>query len=712
MAAEWHPRRNGSLRPEDISYGNSTLAIVWQCSANPNHVWKATANTRTTGAGCPYCRRLRVTPEDSLGALYPEVAAEWADDLNNVGPFEVAPMSSKKVMWRCHINPDHTWLAAISNRTSRASGCPHCSIAPESRQAVLLKFEVMRFLPFDPHESKVQIDQGLLDVDVLVPAHRLVVEFDGSYWHKGHEVHDAWKAAALKAHGWKVMRIREEPLTALDLCDLVVPADLSLKQLAGRVLEHLEAVLDVEFSGLAEYLESDDLWNSAAAEHYIDEMLRGTLDGDGPRWRSRRIGDWNDGYSQLAAYLEEWGSPSPPAAYRSADGFRLGEWAKQQRARRADLSQGRRDLLDAVGFEWSPRASAWDEAYVRLEHYIRLHGTAPPQSYVAPDGFGLGAWLNGQRQSWDTMSEDRLQMLTGLGIVRAPRDAWRHSAWASGIAHLERYVQEHGHASPPQQYIDPDDGYKLGVWVSGVRRRSNLTPAQQSQLLALGVVHNTLEHGWDASLKALVVHWAVHAPNLPPADSALGRWLERQRQGYRSGKMREDRLRAFKLHRVSGLLAASTWEEGIARLRRYLDKSPGEISSTLVDPEDGFPLGRWLAGQTRLVRRGALEEDRLEELVGLGAAQRPAPQTTDWDDTLSRISAYIAAYGKMPPKRHVEADGFPLGTRVQYLRSRARDGRLPEPIAVALAKMGFDFSPPIGRPRGVQEHRPRAGRRK
>ncbi len=707
VAADWHPTRNGPLRPVDVSYGNSTLPIVWQCPVNPNHVWEATANSRTTGSGCPYCRRLRVAPEDSLGALYPEVAAEWAEDLNDVSPYQVAPMSSKKVMWRCRVNPDHVWRAAISNRTSRASGCPHCSIAPESRQAVLLKFEVLSFLPFDPHQSKVRIDQGLLDVDVLVPTHRLVIEFDGSYWHEGHEVHDAWKAAALRAHGWRVVRIREEPLAALDPHDLVVPAGLSVKELAGRVLEHLATVLQSEIPGLTEYLQDGELRNARAAESYMDEMLRGTLDGDGPRWRTKHIRDWNDGYRRLVEYSEECGSPSPPADYKCDDGFPLGEWVKQQRARHPDLSPERRDLLGAIDFVWSPRSNAWEVAYRRLEQYVRSHGAAPPQSYVSPDGFRLGVWLNGQRQSWDTITEDRRLLLNTLGVTSAPRDVWRQSTWETGIAHLARYVEGHGHASPPQKYVDPDDGYRLGAWVCGVRQRASLTPEQESQLLALGLVWNMLEHDWGTSLEALVAHYSAHAPNLPPLNSTLGRWLERQRQAFRSGEMRNDRLIAFELRGVLGLLVPHSWEEGISRLTSYLETSSVGVSGSTVDPNDGFPLGKWLLSQMRRARRGALDADHMEAFISLGVVQHRESPTTDWDDTVRRIALYISANGRTPPKRYVEPDGFPLGTRVQYIRQRAREGLLPEQVAATLAEMGFDFAPPIGRPRGVQEYGPR-----
>jgi hypothetical protein len=55
IAYEWHPSKNGDLRPRDVSPGSSR-AVFWQCSAEPNHEWRAiVANRVRRASGCPHC---------------------------------------------------------------------------------------------------------------------------------------------------------------------------------------------------------------------------------------------------------------------------------------------------------------------------------------------------------------------------------------------------------------------------------------------------------------------------------------------------------------------------------------------------------------------------------------------------------------------------------------------------------------------------------
>lgn len=53
IAKEWHPTKNGNLKPTDIFAGNSRTQIWWQCEHG--HEWKTTPNSRKGGARCPRC---------------------------------------------------------------------------------------------------------------------------------------------------------------------------------------------------------------------------------------------------------------------------------------------------------------------------------------------------------------------------------------------------------------------------------------------------------------------------------------------------------------------------------------------------------------------------------------------------------------------------------------------------------------------------------
>jgi hypothetical protein len=55
VAAQWHPTKNGDLRPENVVAG-SQRKVWWKCPEGLDHEWEATvANRARLGRGCPFC---------------------------------------------------------------------------------------------------------------------------------------------------------------------------------------------------------------------------------------------------------------------------------------------------------------------------------------------------------------------------------------------------------------------------------------------------------------------------------------------------------------------------------------------------------------------------------------------------------------------------------------------------------------------------------
>jgi Probable Zinc-ribbon domain len=128
VAEEWHPTRNGGLRPCDVRYG-SERRVWWQCPRHPRHVWQARVVDRSCGGvGCPSCPRRRTTSETSLAARFPQIAQEWHPNKNDwLSPADLLPGSNRKVWWRCRQDPSHEWRAVVASRTGLKTGCPACA---------------------------------------------------------------------------------------------------------------------------------------------------------------------------------------------------------------------------------------------------------------------------------------------------------------------------------------------------------------------------------------------------------------------------------------------------------------------------------------------------------------------------------------------------------------------------------------------------------
>jgi hypothetical protein len=122
VAAQWHPTKNGDLRPSQVGKG-SDRKVWW---SDHGHEWQTTISSRTSGGqGCAVCRGLAVqVGVNDLATTHPEIASEWHPRKNgDLTPFDVTAAGHRKFWWigKC----GHEWFARRGN-ASRGRGCPVC----------------------------------------------------------------------------------------------------------------------------------------------------------------------------------------------------------------------------------------------------------------------------------------------------------------------------------------------------------------------------------------------------------------------------------------------------------------------------------------------------------------------------------------------------------------------------------------------------------
>ncbi|MFA5056227.1 MAG: zinc-ribbon domain-containing protein [Dehalococcoidia bacterium] len=123
ISREWHPKKNGSLTPQDVTT-KSHKKVWWLCSKG--HEWQAPVANRASGHGCPFCIGQAVCVDNCLATLNPDLAKEWHPTKNgSLTPYNVTIMNNSKVWWICE--KGHEWQTQTAVR-SRGSGCPYCAI--------------------------------------------------------------------------------------------------------------------------------------------------------------------------------------------------------------------------------------------------------------------------------------------------------------------------------------------------------------------------------------------------------------------------------------------------------------------------------------------------------------------------------------------------------------------------------------------------------
>ena len=192
---------------------------------------------------------------------------------------------------------------------------------------------------------------------------------------------------------------------------------------------------------------------------------------------------WEEMSDQLVAFKREHGHCNVPAKYERDP--QLGAWVTHQRVlkRRGKLSHERFARLDALGFNWDPYGSAWEEIFDQLVAYKAKHGDCNVPRGYGPDP-QLGTWVQNQRQirRKGKLSQQQFDRLDALGFIWDPRKA----RWHEMLERLVAYKAGHGDCNVPQCY-EPDP--QLGSWVHNqrqFRRKGKLSQQPIDRLNALG----------------------------------------------------------------------------------------------------------------------------------------------------------------------------------------------------------------------------------
>jgi hypothetical protein len=281
-----------------------------------------------------------------------------------------------------------------------------------------------------------------------------------------------------------------------------------------------------------------------------------------------------------------------PQLYKLSNGYRLGGWVFKQRQSRDTLSAERKARLDALGFDWDPFTTDWQEGFEHLRAYVQERGHCHVQlKYKSQDGYPLGSWVGNQRELQDTRSDAEKEQLNSLGFIWNARDA----LWEEGFEHLRAYVNEVKDCRVPLQYRSPD-GHKLGQWVSDQRQRSSfVSPERKARLDALGFDWDPVTTRWEEGFEHLQAyvkeykHCRIPLDYKSPDGHKLGQWVHNQRQ--RPSFVAPERKARLDALGFDWSPQDTAWEKGFRYLTMYKERE-GHCSVPQAHKEDGFGLGQ------------------------------------------------------------------------------------------------------------------------
>lgn len=251
--------------------------------------------------------------------------------------------------------------------------------------------------------------------------------------------------------------------------------------------------------------------------------------------------------------------------------------------------------------------------------------------------------------------------------------------WLEGLAGLDTFVSNHGHARVPTAWVAPN-GHRTGGWLVRVRaqaRAGQLGVARLTQLNERGVNPDRSQDIFDEWLSALDEYIAAHYDTnvsqhyVDPKGRKLGQWLTRQRRHLRNGILDANRQQSLTARGVDHDPQDTSFRNALAEMDIW--GSVNVTQKTITDT--GFPLGVWLTAQRHRHRLGMLTAERVRELEGRGIIWDVREES--FHAGLKELDEHLCGNEELAAYRGlVTATGFPLGNWLQSRRAQHKKGAL------------------------------------
>ena len=227
-------KKNSGRLVSANNYENRKSRLVFICKNN--HKWETSAAAASAGRWCPYCANKKVAKEKTLGSVNPNLAKEWHPIKNgNLTPFDVTPRSGKRIWWKCQLGHEYQ---QNPDKRSIGVGCPNCGA-----QTSISESRLFAEIKYCFRQAKHRFRLNGIECDIWIPEHKVAIEFDGWYYHKGREKQDLKKGNKLKEQGIRLIRLREEPLTKIKKNDILVKRNRSIDK--KIIIELLGVIINV-----------------------------------------------------------------------------------------------------------------------------------------------------------------------------------------------------------------------------------------------------------------------------------------------------------------------------------------------------------------------------------------------------------------------------------------------------------------------------------
>jgi very-short-patch-repair endonuclease len=315
-------------------------------------------------------------------------------------------------------------------------------------------------------DHKIVTSERIHDADIIIRSHKLVVEYDGSYWHQNKVQKDKEKIAKLRSAGWKVIRVREAPLKKLQRHDVLTTDREPLHEVVAKIIEAAESLGIKALQSSSQYRSRGLLITADNAEQRIMEILQ-TPQSESARSAQAR---WYAFFNELVEFGKKH-HHYEPQAITDLSQQKLCRWVRTQRR---DYKLGRIFPERVVALEslnswtWEEYDALWEKRFRELKIHQDLNKSVSIQISKNSQKESLRNWVINQRIA---KRRGRLSSTRAARLESFASWSWDplDEQWQDAFQLLLNYVGRVGSSDVKQDHVE--DGFKLGVWLNKQRGR-------------------------------------------------------------------------------------------------------------------------------------------------------------------------------------------------------------------------------------------------
>lgn len=374
------------------------------------------------------------------------------------------------------------------------------------------------------------------------------------------------------------------------------------------------------------------------------------LDAVGMLWDVHQT-VWENNFALAAAFYAEHGHLRVPMTLRinnhRGEKISLVNWVDTQRSKHDKLTDDQVARLSAIGMDWDPIATRWDNFITTLRAFHAKHGHINvPVDLTTEIGVNVAHALANYRKQHrrGTLARERLQILDELGVDWQPGAS---GVWGRMTKALQEFYDVHGDIFVPADYLS-SNGVNVSDWLYQQRAKyaaGKLTAEQIAILDGYGMVWES-RNAWSRVISNLrrlrAEHGHINVSSREGEGTLFNRFLYGQLVQL-SGQHAAGTLDRAKFTALTALGidwsrytsadptsagAApprpatgndNSWVKGIRELQTYVTTvGPAIAMKASYCAPSGFRLGNWLARQRAIVATGAMPVQRVQQLIDLG----------------------------------------------------------------------------------------------